>query len=42
MGQVAVCLERARTEEFLGNLNGTRVAFGEAHACEGHDWKVGS
>ena len=27
-------------QEFLGNLNGTRVAFGEAHACEGHDWKV--
>eukprot|EP00931_Biecheleriopsis_adriatica_P115000 TRINITY_DN9085_c0_g1_i1.p1 TRINITY_DN9085_c0_g1~~TRINITY_DN9085_c0_g1_i1.p1 ORF type:complete len:781 (-),score=170.88 TRINITY_DN9085_c0_g1_i1:216-2558(-) len=38
--QVAVCIERARTEEFLGNLNGARVAFGEAHACEGHDWKV--
>mmetsp|Transcript_56941 Transcript_56941/g.144438 ORF Transcript_56941/g.144438 Transcript_56941/m.144438 type:complete len:770 (+) Transcript_56941:77-2386(+) len=38
--QVAVCVERARAEEFLSNLQNARCALDEARACEGHDWKV--
>lgn len=38
--QVAVCIERARSEEYLGGLEAARAALKEAHACEGHDWKV--
>jgi len=38
--KVAVCIERARTEEFLDGLDEAREALREAHACDGHDWKV--
>jgi len=38
--QVAVCIERARAEEFLDGPNEAREALQHAHACEGHDWKV--
>eukprot|EP00445_Apocalathium_hangoei_P044272 CAMPEP_0203989864 /NCGR_PEP_ID=MMETSP0360-20130528/8426_1 /ASSEMBLY_ACC=CAM_ASM_000342 /TAXON_ID=268821 /ORGANISM="Scrippsiella Hangoei, Strain SHTV-5" /LENGTH=754 /DNA_ID=CAMNT_0050929851 /DNA_START=106 /DNA_END=2366 /DNA_ORIENTATION=+ len=38
--QVAVCVERARAEEFLSNLQEARNALDEARSCEGHDWKV--
>jgi len=35
-----VCIEQARTQEFLGNLQEAKMALDQAHACEGHDWKV--
>mmetsp|Transcript_26031 Transcript_26031/g.49856 ORF Transcript_26031/g.49856 Transcript_26031/m.49856 type:complete len:720 (-) Transcript_26031:47-2206(-) len=38
--QVAVCIERARAEEFLDDLDEAREALRKAYACEGHDWKV--
>lgn len=38
--QVAVCIELSRTEEFLGRGEEARAALTDAHACEGHDWKV--
>lgn len=32
--------ERARAEEFLGDLEAARAALEEARSCEGHDWKA--
>lgn len=38
--QTAVCIERARTEEYAGGLQEARAVLSDARTYEGHDWKV--